>query len=1270
MSSLSAKLLPIIFLVSTVTSSVSSAGGDWPQWRFDANRSAVSPHGLSDQLYLQWQRAFGELEPTWEDPVNRDRMPFGRVYEPVVAGTTLVFGSSRNDRVTALDTRTGQEKWRFYADGPVRFAPVVWDKKVYFVSDDGYLYCLKLETGRLLWKFRGGPSSLKALGNGRLISAWPARGGPVVKDATVYFAASIWPFMGVFIHAVDAETGKLVWTNDGAGSTYMNQPHSGSVSFGGVAPQGAIAAIGDRLIVPSGRAVPACLDRSSGKVLYYNLSGSPAYPGSDGVGGKYQGGSHVSAIGSFFLNHRGMNTILYDVKSGSMCHVWRGTTYPVLTAKTLYFSGSPISAYSLTNPTKTIRFPFVLGLEKRQITKLWEFEVDGSGALIRAGDRLYAGGDGVVSAIDVSHIEKPKLLWSAKVAGKVARLIAADDRLFAVTLDGRIFAFGAEKVSPKTFPRPRRIVQSGEPSAQVKQMISTASLSKGYCLAFGLGSGELVEQIARFSELDVIAVDPEAEKVAGLRRRLDDAGLYGKRISVHVGDVNSFNAPSYLAALTVCEDPKAAGLGKGGEFAEQLFKSIRPYGGTAWLATTGRKQYKSIARLIKKAGLSRVEVERSGDFAVILRVGSLAGSDDWTHQYGNIANTAKSDDELVKTPLGLLWFGGNSHHDVLPRHGHGPPEQVVGGRLFIQGMNMLSARDVYTGRVLWKRTFGSLGTKGVFYDGSYVDDPLDMSYNQVHIPGANARGTNYVVTPERIYLAIGGKCAVLDPATGKSLDTFGLPGLSREKKWAYLGVYKDILIGGAGFVPFSKKYDVKPGGIWENFDSSSCRELVVMNRFSGKVLWRRPAKQAFRHNSIVVGADKLFCIDALPEAIAKVLRRRGETAKYKPAVLALDIRTGREVWKEEEAAFGTWLAYSSEHDLLVQSGRKSRDALNDPTDRIMTLRGRDGEIVWNRQLDHSGPLMIHGESIFLNFEGGGKEIGAISLLSGQEKLRVHPLTGAKLPWGYKRKYGCNYVIGSEYLLTFRSGAAGFYDLDSDSGTGNLGGFKSGCTSNLIAADGVLNAPDYTRTCTCSYQNQTSLGLIHMPSVETWTTSSLEWTAGRVIRVGLNFGAPGDRLADNGTLWLDCPSVGGPSPDIPVEIEGKKLRYFRRHSSAVPRANLPWVAASGVEGAERITVTLDRESGVMRSYTVRLYFMEPTDISPGQRVFSLKLDGKVLVEDLDIAREAGGPSRAISREFKGVQLGGKTTLEFVRKRGEPLICGLEFAAEPAKSASSQ
>ena len=47
------------------------------------------------------------------------------------------------------------------------------------------------------------------MGNDRLISRWPARGGAVVIDDTVYFAAGIWQSDGVFIHALDAKTGDL-----------------------------------------------------------------------------------------------------------------------------------------------------------------------------------------------------------------------------------------------------------------------------------------------------------------------------------------------------------------------------------------------------------------------------------------------------------------------------------------------------------------------------------------------------------------------------------------------------------------------------------------------------------------------------------------------------------------------------------------------------------------------------------------------------------------------------------------------------------------------------------------------------------------------------------------------------------------------------------------------------------------------------------------------------------------------------------------------------
>ena len=65
----------------------------------------------------------------------------------------------------------------FFAEGPVRFAPAVYDGKVYVGSDDGYVYCIDGEDGSLVWKYRAGPSDEKVVGNGklRLVDPMPMR---------------------------------------------------------------------------------------------------------------------------------------------------------------------------------------------------------------------------------------------------------------------------------------------------------------------------------------------------------------------------------------------------------------------------------------------------------------------------------------------------------------------------------------------------------------------------------------------------------------------------------------------------------------------------------------------------------------------------------------------------------------------------------------------------------------------------------------------------------------------------------------------------------------------------------------------------------------------------------------------------------------------------------------------------------------------------------------------------------------------------------------
>ena len=286
---------------------------------------------------------------------------------------------------------------------------------------------------------------------------------------------------------------------------------------------------------------------------------------------------------------------------------------------------------------------------------------------------------------------------------------------------------------------------------------------------------------------------------------------------------------------------------------------------------------------------------------------------------------------------------------------------------------------------------------------------------------------------------------------------------------------------------------------------------------------------------------------------------------------------------------------------------------------MAVYRAADGHVLWkDLQRACIGPCILHHDTIITQSKAfapmkavsgvlelivpAGVQNHAYALLTGKPKLRQDPLTGRSIAWEWHRNHGCNTAIASEYLLTFRSAAAGFYDLSCDGGTGNLGGFKSGCTSNLIAAGGLLNAPDYTRTCTCRYQNQTSLAMIHDPQVEMWTFNPYHWSGERIRRVGINLGALGDRMAENGTLWLDYPSQGGPSPDLPVDVEPAGTEYFRHHSSLVHvvpgSSGISWVSASGVEGIARLTITLSKEpAATPHPYTVRLHFVEMDTATP-------------------------------------------------------------------------
>ncbi len=78
-----------------------------------------------------------------------------------------------------------------------------------------------------------------------------------------------------------------------------------------------------------------------------------------------------------------------------------------------------------------------------------------------------------------------------------------------------------------------------------------------------------------------------------------------------------------------------------------------------------------------------------------------------------------------------------------------------------------------------------------------------------------------------------------------------------------------------------------------------------------------------------------------------------------------------------------------------------------------------------------------------------------------------------------------------------------------------------------------------------------------------------------------------------------------------------------------------------------------------TYHVRLGFSELQDAAPGHRVFSVRLQGNLALDQLDIAAKYG-PDEAVVHEFKDVEVSnGHLVISFVAYAGQPSIATIEI-----------
>ena len=437
------------------------------------------------------------------------------------------------------------------------------------------------------------------------------------------------------------------------------------------------------------------------------------------------------------------------------------------------------------------------------------------------------------------------------------------------------------------------------------------------------------------------------------------------------------------------------------------------------------------------------------------------------------------------------------------------------------------------------------------------------------------------------------------------------------------------------------------------------RAVTALHRKSGEVAWAKEATNTIP--LIATGGNEVYLFDGYLPNFYDAWKRRGlvPPAKEAKIVQSIDAATGTLNWQKPIERVATWLSYSPEHDVLLLSNKRG----------ISALRGDSGQQLWNKDEEAPGfgghpenvwdKVILSGD-VVIDQRGPGR---AYKLATGEPLQQRHPVTGAMVPWEFtKTGHHCNYAIASPHLVTFRADTAGFFDRTTNS-TSRLPGFRSGCRNSLIPAGGVLNAPNFAHGCVCSYNLFTSLALVHLPDADLWTYNALPKPKNRVKRLGVNLGAPGDRVGDDGTLWIEYPPAGDPSATIPIEVEGIDSKLFRLHSTDIKSGSPKWIGASGLTGIDRIQLSMPHDADAQPlHYNVRLYFLEPdTATKIGDRIFDVAVQGDVVIQGLDITREANGSRRILVKEIQDVAIDQSFTAGFHSQAGRPTICGIQIVA---------
>jgi len=171
------------------------------------------------------------------------------------------------------------------------------------------------------------------------------------------------------------------------------------------------------------------------------------------------------------------------------------------------------------------------------------------------------------------------------------------------------------------------------------KILQETGIRNGYCLVLGFGEGRLAYELAARSNLRIIGIDDDPKAVATARNLFKDTGIYGSRISVHEGNLDSLPYSDYFADLIVSEKMLTTGEICGS--ASEIMRLLRPDGGTAWLGTpsaTGKTLTPAaLKNWAEQGAIQNYSIQEQDGLWLTFQRPALNGAGEWTHMYAEPA---------------------------------------------------------------------------------------------------------------------------------------------------------------------------------------------------------------------------------------------------------------------------------------------------------------------------------------------------------------------------------------------------------------------------------------------------------------------------------------------------------------------------------------------------------------------------------------------------------------------------------------------------------